>query len=99
MMMDINRNQFFLAGVLLLLMGIQLRAVDSLVLNQDFAKMITKQQNRPVAMATFSIQKLLPEDHPVPARTIRPPDWIGWALLSAGAVLVLHAMAMRKPEG
>jgi len=98
-MLDINRNQFFLAGVLVLLLGIQFRMVDSFVLNQKFAKMITKKQNRPVATASFSIQALLPANKPAPSRTVRPPDWLGYSLLSIGAVLVLHSMAMRKPEG
>ena len=30
-------------------------------------------------------------------RTIRPPKWLGWAFLSAGAVLVLQSFAMPKP--
>jgi hypothetical protein len=98
-MMDLNRNQFFLAGVLVLLMGIQFRMVDSFVLNQDFAKMISKKQHRPVATASFSIQTLLPIKTPAPARRVRPPQWLGYSLLSIGAVLVLHSMAMRKPEG
>ena len=97
--MDLNRNQFFLAGVLVLLLGIQFRMVDSFVLNPEFAKMIAKKQNRPVATASFSIQAILPTKAPAPARKVRPPDWLGYSLLSVGAVLILHSMAMRKPEG
>jgi hypothetical protein len=98
-MMDLNRNQFFLAGVLFLLVGIQFRLVDSVVLNPQSAKMFIKQANRPLATASFSIQALLPTDNkPAPARTVRPPEWLGFSLLSVGAVLVLHALAMRKPE-
>ena len=97
--MDLNRNQFFLAGVLVLLLGIQFRMVDSFVLNPKFAKMISKKQHRPVATASFSIQALLPTKAPAVARKVRPPDWLGYSLLSVGAVLILHSMAMRKPEG
>jgi len=97
--MDLNRNQFFLAGVLVLLLGIQFRMVDSFVLNPQFAKMISKKQRRPVATASFSIQALMPVKTPAPARKVNPPDWIGWALLTVGSVLVLHAITMRKPEG
>ena len=57
--MDLNRNQFFLAGVLVLLLGIQFRMVDSFVLNPKFAKMIAKKQHRPIATASFSIQAIL----------------------------------------
>ena len=36
---------------------------------------------------------------PTPRRTIHPPEWIGYALLSVGSVLVLHSLAMKKPGG
>lgn len=96
-MMDLNRNQFFLAGVLLLMLGLQFRLVDSVVLTPKAARMFTK-ENRPVIAASFSLQTLVPGDRPAPARTVRPPEWLGYSLLSIGAVLVLHALAMPKPE-
>jgi hypothetical protein len=34
---------------------------------------------------------------PTPRRTLRPPTWLGFALISIGAVLVLHSLAMKKP--
>ena len=35
---------------------------------------------------------------PVPQhRTFQPPTWLGWALMSVGAVLILHSLAMGKP--
>jgi hypothetical protein len=30
-------------------------------------------------------------------KTIQPPEWIGWCLMSIGGVLILHSLAMRKP--
>ncbi len=98
-MMDLNRNQFFLAGVLFLLLGIQFRLVDTAVLTPEAAKIFTKRANRPVATASFSLQRILPGERAAPARTIKPPEWIGYSLLSIGAVLVLHAITMPKPEG
>lgn len=99
MVMDLNRNQFFLAGVLVVLLGVQFRMVDSFTLTPRFAKMISKKQNRPVATATISFQSLLPKKPSTPSRTVRPPEWLGYSLLSVGAVLVLHSLAMKKPEG
>jgi hypothetical protein len=34
---------------------------------------------------------------PVPRKTVRPPQWLGWLMLSAGGVLVMHSLAMPKP--
>ena len=30
-------------------------------------------------------------------KEVTPPNWVGWLMLSAGVVLVLHSMAMPKP--
>ncbi len=98
-MMDINRNQFFLAGVLIVLLGAQFRMVDSFVVTPGVAKMASKRRSGPTPATRLSIQTLVPINKPAPTRTVRPPEWLGYSLLSVGAVLVLHSLAMRKPEG
>ena len=37
-MMDINRNQYFMVGLVLLLLGLQLRLVDSYTLTPELTK-------------------------------------------------------------
>jgi hypothetical protein len=32
-----------------------------------------------------------------PQKVIQPPDWLSWCLISVGAVLALHSLAMPKP--
>jgi hypothetical protein len=46
-----------------------------------------------------SLSSLLPAVGPTPRRTIRPPEWLGFALMSIGGVLMLHSLAMKKPGG
>jgi hypothetical protein len=36
---------------------------------------------------------------PSPRKTVRPPKWVGYAVISLGAVLVLHSLAMKRPGG
>lgn len=96
-MMDLNRNQFFLLGLLVLFLGIEFRMVDSFVLNEKCSKFLIDRaaaNDTTVRMAQF-----FPAVGPTPRKVIRPPDWLGWAAISAGAVLVLHSLAMKKPEG
>lgn len=50
-----------------------------------------------MAAAANSTDTLLGAETKFPAKTFQPPEWIGWALLSIGAVLVLHSLAMPKP--
>jgi hypothetical protein len=33
----------------------------------------------------------------MPRKVIEPPSWLGWAVLSVGAVVTLHSLAMKKP--
>ncbi len=96
--MEFNRNQFFMIGLVLLLLGTQFRLVDTVLLTPDFTQFLAKRTDHPVAAVNAS--PLVPEDAAAPnvKKTIRPPDWLGWCLLSVGSVLVLHSMAMRKPD-
>lgn len=97
--MEINRNQYFMAGMVILFLGIQLRLVDSYVLNDKCSEVIAKRMRNAPA-AEMAATSLLPQAiRPVPKHTITPPTWIGWALLSAGGVLILHSLAMKKPGG
>ncbi len=97
--MDLNRNQFFMIGMLLVLMGAQLRAVQAFVLNekatQFLAKRLPEKQVNPYERA----QIYFAAQGPSPLRRVEPPKWIGYSLLSVGAVLTLHALSMKKPGG
>lgn len=103
--MDLNRNQYFLAGLVILAMGIQFRMVESVTLNKECSEFLhrkfdKKDQNAaPQVANTVSFWGESQAVERIPElRTIRPPKWLGFALLSVGAVLVLHSLAMPKPE-
>lgn len=97
--MELNRNHFFLIGLILLFLGLQFRMVDRVVLNGKTSQFIAKrlQKSSGEASADFT-PSLMTSPPPVSRRTIRPPGWIGWMLISVGSVLVLHALAMPKPQ-
>lgn len=96
--MEINRNQWFLAGVVLLFLGAQFRMVDSLVLTPELTRFLAEQTGHPVATASQTMHSLVGVEGPAPPKTVRPPEWFGWALLSIGSVLILHSLSMRKPD-
>lgn len=95
--MELNRNQFFLLGLVILFLGIEFRIVESFVLNERASKIVA--QRAAGAKQVSSLSSFFPSMGSTPRKSIRPPNWLGWALISAGAVLVLHSLAMRKPEG
>ena len=92
--MDINRNQYFMLGVIVLLVGVQFRLVDKYVLNETCSKFIAEKLGGPADKATLDIT---PSTASAPLRTVELPIWAGFAMMSVGAVLVLHSLAMKRP--
>ncbi len=97
--MDISRNQFFFAGLLILLLGVQFRLVESAELTPHFTQFLAERTGHPIASVSAASQTLTQSDTPPVKKTIVPPEWLGWSLMSLGSVLVLHSWAMKKPGG
>ena len=99
--MELNRNQYFFAGLLVLLIGVQLRMVSSYVLTPETTRLLAQNSQAtatasppPLAFSASSSAPALPTTRKV----VRPPEWLGWCLMSVGAVLILHSLSMKKPE-
>ncbi len=104
--MELNRNHYFMTGIVLLFLGIQVRMVDTYVLTKEASDVVTKKlkkakseeppQQQAASFFSFAPPPpppvLIPKQH-----KLKPPKWIGWALVSAGAVLILHSLAMKRP--
>jgi hypothetical protein len=95
--MELNRNQYFLIGIVVVLLGIQLRMVDSYVLNAPTTKFVVEKFGAPEKQAATASFETLGGGAPAPLRTVAPPVWTGWAAISIGAVLILHSLAMPRP--
>jgi hypothetical protein len=93
--------RFFIAGTLLLLIGVQLRFVDSFVLTPKASQFVEEKMRGTGLGGTsrsYDYDSLLLSAGPRPTKTVRPPRWLGWAALSVGAVLVLHGLTIRNDE-
>jgi hypothetical protein len=95
--MDINRNQVFLAGIVLLFLGTEFRMMDSFVLNAKVTRLLAEQTNHPVATAGNTMGALVGLETAAPHKTLPVPEWLGWFCLSFGSVLVLQSLTMGKP--
>jgi len=101
-MMEFNRNQYFLAGLVIFLIGIQLRLVDGFVLNERATQLLAQRmqalRGQPVASAGESTTLLasIPPGH---THRISPPKWLGWSLVSIGSVLILYSLALKRHGG
>ena len=77
-------------------MGIQFRLVDSADLTPELTQFLAERTGHPVAAVatwgnSFSTEK------PLVRKTVNPPEWLGWSLISIGSVLILHSFGMKKP--
>jgi hypothetical protein len=89
---EFNRNQFFMAGIFLVLLGVQFRLIDSITLNEKTTRFLAARAGQ---TSSVNLAGFLPGSGA--HKVIQPPQWVGWALISAGAVCVLHSLAMKKP--
>jgi hypothetical protein len=92
-----NRNKCLAIGVLLLLLGGQARLVDKVVFNQEASNYLAKQQGAQQQGPTGVATRFAAKQGVIPLQQMVIPSWLGLALLSTGAVLVLQALVMPKP--
>ncbi len=93
--MELNRNQYFFLGIVLLLMGAQFRAVSSFTLTAEATRFLAERTQS--SDGSGAMLALSSDIGAGPQKVVQPPEWLGWCLMSVGGVLVLHSLAMRKP--
>lgn len=98
-MFEFNRDHFMMIGIVVLFAGVQFRYVDSYVLNEKTSEFIAARMSDQEGQAAQTIFTFVPEPATVVKRTVKPPPWLGWFCISIGAVSVLHALALKKPDG
>ena len=97
--MEINRNQYFMLGLVVLMLGIQMRIVDSVVLSEDVSRVLATRFKKGSTAENTALAVALKAPEPLtrPMRRIKPPEWLGWSLISIGSVLILHSLVLKRP--
>lgn len=93
--MEWNRSRFFMIGMLLLLFGAHFRCVDSIVLTKQVTQFLAEKMGED-QFAGGGTTTWLAARGPIANKTLTPPTWLGWSLLSVGSVITLHSLVMRK---
>ena len=83
-----NRNHYMALGTVLLLLGLTVFKVETVTLTEDSTRFLAQQMEQP--------QQTLVSTVPV-KKTIAIPAWPRFLIISLGAILMLHAIAMQKP--
>ena len=95
--MDIDRNRYFMFGVVLFLLGLQFRLVDSFVLNENSTRALHRFSQRSNIIDSNLATNVYMQVG-TPKKSLRPPNWLGFVLLSVGGVICLHAMVLPRRE-
>lgn len=95
--MEFNRNQWFLAGIVVLILGLQLRYVETFVLNERTTQFLAQRMKDAEMVASSDVGTSLAASAPVASKALTPPRWIGCLLVSAGSVLLLYSLSMKRP--
>lgn len=97
--MDWDRNRYFTVGVVLFLLGIQFRMIDTYVLNDSSTRALYRfAKNSQIANSGPNMTDIYMSASPSAKKSIQPPPWLGWAMLTAGGVMSLHALALPKKQ-
>ncbi|EMI46948.1 LPS O-antigen subunit length determinant protein (WzzB/FepE family) [Rhodopirellula rubra] len=94
--MEMNRNRYFLIGVLLVLLGSQFRMIDSFVLNEPTTRALANMSRNATPTPSDSFSTFLMQVHPKPTKRVHPPRWLGLAMIAVGSVVSLHALAIPR---
>ncbi|NNE00705.1 MAG: hypothetical protein HKN47_25600 [Pirellulaceae bacterium] len=94
--MSMYRNRYFLLGILLLLLGIQFRMVDSFVLNESATRALARLNKETSVADNSAMSNFMMQIYPKPTKRVQPPRWLGLALIAVGAVICCHAVAIPR---
>ena len=91
-------QRFFMFGAVMLMLGGQLRLVDSYVLTPKASHFIESNLQNSGLDESSRYDSYMYSVGPSPTvkKTFTPPHWLGWAFLSVGTVLVLHSLTISQ---
>ena len=96
--MDIDRNRYFMFGVILFLLGLQFRLVDSFVLNENSTRALHRLVQKANIADSNIATNVYMQVASSPKKNLRPPNWLGFVLLTVGGVMSLHAMVLPRRQ-
>jgi hypothetical protein len=94
--MSVYRNRYFLLGVLLILLGVQFRMVESFVLNDRATRTLARVTKTTPVADNSSMGAIMSYVYPNQTAKIEPPRWLGLACIALGAVVSLHALSIPR---
>jgi hypothetical protein len=92
---NLRYHVWIYVGVMVLLLGLQLRMVETYTFTSDSTRMMNDWFGSGSGAPAGAIERWAVSQNMV-QKQYRPPAWLGYALLSAGGVMVVHGWFLRK---
>ncbi len=86
-------------GFLLLLIGLQLRAVETFVLSPPTTRILSDWTGPKANTPEGAIRRIALQSDAIARHQIQPPAWLSWATLSVGAVMLAHGVIQKRSGG
>lgn len=97
--MSLYRNRYFLSGILLILLGLQFRRVESFTLNEQSTRFLAKVTKTPIVDNSTTLGSIFEPVTPKPRKQVSPPRWLGLSMIAVGAVITFHSFSIPKHDG
>ncbi|GAB6167255.1 hypothetical protein JCM19992_32550 [Thermostilla marina] len=94
--MQLSRHHYFVAGVLLLFFGLEVKFLDSVVLTPEATKILAEKTGHPVAATSEAVSAATGSPLPTPPFKFQPPDWLAHCALSVASVLLLYSWLLPR---
>ena len=88
--MALSRDRLLLAGLLLFLLGMQFRLVESFTLSERSSRFVSAQLGDKTPAPAASLWQGDPAH-----KVVQPPRWLGLAQMSVGTVQTLKSLTMK----
>lgn len=92
--MSLYRNRYFLSGILLILLGLQFRRVESFVLNERSTRFVARMTNTPLVDSSTTFGQIFEPVTPAPRKRVTPPRWLGLSMIAFGCVITFHSFVI-----
>ena len=83
-------------GLFLVLLGVQLHAVDAYVLSPETVRLLDGWFGPPADTAGGAVRKILLTSDNIARQHVEPPSWLAWAVLSVGGVMLAHGLMQNR---